>query len=120
MCSYIFNIYIDLCERVSDDAVVSEDVNMNYASDQSCDSNKSVDSSEGEEHWDTDTEEILKDFEKVMMMDYIQNHHWYVVHLISSCFFICVGIILWSLRNSFKPFNWVPSSCIFDCGYQLC
>ena len=53
-----------MCERVSDDAVVSEDVNMNYASDQSCDSNKSVDSSEGEEHWDTDTEEILKDLEK--------------------------------------------------------
>ena len=31
---------------------------------QSCDSNKSVDSSEEEEHWDTDTAEILKDLEK--------------------------------------------------------
>ena len=36
------------------------------------------------------------------MMDYIQNHRWYVVHLMSSSLFICVGIFLWSLCNSFN------------------
>jgi len=43
---------------------VSEDVYIaGYESDQSCDSNQSLDSSEGEEHWDTDVEETLKDLE---------------------------------------------------------
>ena len=64
MCSYIIIIsYIDLCEWVNDDAFVSEDDYRNYESDQSYDSNQSVDNS-GEEHWDTDVEEILKDLEK--------------------------------------------------------
>ena len=75
-------------------------------SDQSHDSNQSVDNS-GEDYWDTDVEEILK-------KDDDDDLHS------ESSLFVFVGIILWSFFNSFKPLNWVSSLCIFEYGYKLC
>ena len=97
---------LDLCEvpnkaEVSNEIIVdNDDVSINYDSDQSIFGSSQT--SEGEEHWDTDMEEILQDLE-------MSDELLVIGTSLNIIFLITLGIVLWSVGNSIKLFNQIPA-----------
>ena len=53
----------DFCDRPSEDANYNDDIVLDYDDIESSDTKQSESSSKGEEHWDLDIEEVIKDLE---------------------------------------------------------